>query len=96
MKAVSLLRERYSVADGAFVEIAIWKVPNPVRGSLHDFKYRLALVANGQCVLRYDNEAGKGDHKHVGEREIAYAFAGIETLRTDFFEDVRQWLKTGK
>jgi Family of unknown function (DUF6516) len=95
MKALLLLRERFAVSDSAFVEIAIWRVPNPVRGSLHGFKYRLALVANEQCLLRYDNEAGKGDHKHIGELEVGYAFAGIEKLQTDFFEDVRQWLKTG-
>jgi hypothetical protein len=37
-----------------------------VRGSRHQYKYRLVLVVNDDCVLRYDNEAGKGDHKHVG------------------------------
>jgi Family of unknown function (DUF6516) len=95
MKATLLLRERFAVSDSAFVEIAIWGVPKPVRGSLHGFKYRLALVANDQCVLRYDNEAGKGDHKHVGESQISYAFVNLRRLETDFFEDVRQWLKTG-
>jgi len=24
-------------------------------------------VANGRCVLRFDNEADKGDHMHVEE-----------------------------
>lgn len=24
---------------------------------------------DGNCVLRYDNEAGKGDHKHIGDDE---------------------------
>jgi hypothetical protein len=32
----------------------------------HELWYRLALVVGGKCVLRYDNEAGKGDHRHVG------------------------------
>ncbi len=96
MKVVALLRDRFAVSDSAFVEIAIWRVPNPVRGSLHGFKYRLALVANNHCILRYDNEAGKGDHKHVGENEVPYAFVDLRKLETDFFEDVRQWLKTGR
>jgi Family of unknown function (DUF6516) len=52
-------------------------------------------VAHDQCVLRYDNEAGKGDHKHVGEREVAYAFAGLEKLQKDFLDDVRLWLEPG-
>ena len=33
---------------------------------MHGFKYRLALVADGICVLRYDNESG--------EVEMAYHF----------------------
>jgi predicted transcriptional regulator len=33
--------------------------------------WRLWLMA---CVLRYDNEAGKGDHKHIGTFETAYVF----------------------
>lgn len=52
------------------MELVIWRVPDPVRGSAHGLEYRLALVVDGVCVLRYDNEAGKGDHKHVGEREM--------------------------
>ncbi len=95
MKAISLLRERFAVSDSAFVEIAVWEVPKPVRGSHHRFKYRLALVAQDKCVLRYDNEAGKGNHKHVGESEVPYEFVDLRRLETDFFEDVRQWLKTG-
>ncbi len=95
MNATELLRERIVVGEGAFVEILIWDVPRPVPGSHHRYKYRMALVADGACVLRYDNEAGKGDHKHVGERKAAYTFAGIETLQADFFEDVRHWLKRG-
>jgi hypothetical protein len=52
-----------------FVEIVIWSVPRKLPGSAHPFKYRLALMSGGSCVLRYDNESGKGDHKHVGKRE---------------------------
>ncbi len=61
-------RLRNFVRDSVFVEIVIWHVPVAVRGSLHEFKYSLALVADGVCVLRYDNEAGKGDHRHGSER----------------------------
>jgi hypothetical protein len=51
----------------------------------------LALVADGVCLLRYDNEAGKGDHKHVGEREVAYHFTDLATLQADFWKDVETW-----
>ena len=66
-------------------------VPQPLRGSAHGFKYRLAYVADGVCVLRYDNEAGKGDHKHFGDVETAYVFSGPETLLADFWKDVTRW-----
>ena len=49
--------------------MVVWEVPKPKRGSAHSFKYRLALISDGVCMLRYDNEAGKGDHKHIGRRE---------------------------
>ena len=63
----------------------------PVRGSIHKFKYRLALVADLVCVLRYDNEAGKGDHRHIGRAENSYEFADPETLLADFWNDVEAW-----
>jgi hypothetical protein len=92
-KAVLLLRRRLVLDETAFVELVVWRVPEPVRGSSHDFKYRLALVAEGRCILRYDNEAGKGDHKHLGNLEVPYAFRGIERLQVDFWTDVESWLE---
>jgi hypothetical protein len=75
-----------------FTEIVLWLVPAPLKGSAHSYKYRLALVADNVCVLRYDNEAGKGDHKHVGDRQIPYRFSGVDALLEDFGSDVRKWL----
>jgi hypothetical protein len=94
MKAELLLRERLILEASTFVEIVIWRVPEPVRGSAHDFKYRLALVAQGNCVLRYDNEAGKGDHKHIDEGQVPYRFRGTEALIEDFWQDVDEWRQT--
>ena len=65
MKAVQLVRERISYADDAFAEIVVWHVPSPLLGSKHLYKYRFAFVVAGECVLRCDNEAGKGDHQHL-------------------------------
>ena len=70
----------YNGSDGYFTEIF-----------QHGFKYRLALVVNGRCVLRYDNEAGKGDHRHVGENEIPYVFTTSQALLDDFWNDVDNW-----
>jgi hypothetical protein len=91
MKAQLLLRERYVVRDDAFAEIVVWRTPKSVRGSTHSLKYSLAFIVNGACVLRYDNEAGKGDHKHLGEVEARYAFTSPEQLLQDFWRDVDEW-----
>ena len=69
MKSILLLDERRDIAADRFVEVVVWQVPQPVRASAHRFKYRLAFVVDGMCVLRYDNEAGKGDHRHAGAVE---------------------------
>ena len=45
----------------------------------------------GQCVVRYDNEAGKGDHRHLGERELPYRFSTLQALLGDFWRDVDNW-----
>ena len=90
MKAELLHRERYVLAEDAFAEIIVWRVPRPVVGSRHRFKYRLALVVAGECILRYDNETGKGD-RHEGKAESAYQFRDPETLLSDFWNDVESW-----
>jgi hypothetical protein len=48
----------------------------------------LALVVDDVCVLRYDNEAGKGDYKHVGTQEVPYSFTTLDRLIDDFWADV--------
>jgi len=89
-QAELLLREHLVLSERAFVEIVVWRLPTPSRASRHGFKYRLAYVANGRCVLRFDNEAGKGDHLHVEEAEVPYAFTDLETLQSDFWQAVRR------
>ena len=91
MKAILLLRERVVLSERSFAELRIWRVPRSVRGSEHAFKYALALVVDRVCVLRYDNEAGKGDHRHVGEMEERYVFTTPERLIADFWNDVDRW-----
>ena len=41
--------------------------------------------------MRYDNEAGKGDHCHVGEKEQAYLFSTPQRLIADFLADIERW-----
>ena len=90
VKAVQLVRERISYAEDAFAEIVVWQVPSPLPGSKHLYKYRLAFVVAGECVLRYDNEAGKGDHRHLRGKEFDYAFRSIEKVLVDFNAEVRR------
>jgi hypothetical protein len=89
MPARLLLRERKELEQGGFVELILWKLPRASAGRPHDYKYRLVYVRGGKCVLRYDNETGKGDHRHIGSREDAYSFTTVDTLLSDFMRDVR-------
>ena len=91
MKAVALLRTRVIFTETAFAELVLWQVSKPVAASTHKFKYRLAYVVEGVCVVRYDNEVGKGDHRHFEGKESTYAFKTPEKLVADFQRDIARW-----
>ena len=92
MNAELLLKERHTFPGGrSFAEIVIWKVPATVKGSEHAYKYRLAFVVEEVCVVRYDNERSKGDHRHYEDREESYSFKDIDTLLADFRKDIARW-----
>lgn len=46
------------------------------------------IIADGTGVVRYDNETGKGGHRHYGEREEPYGFTDVGTLLADFLADI--------
>lgn len=94
MKATSLLKERRILSETSFLDLVVWQVAQPLAGSTHSFKYRLAFVVEDVCIIRYDNEAGKGNHKHLGEREVPYPFTGLRQLVDDFLADVAYWEQT--
>jgi Family of unknown function (DUF6516) len=91
MDAELVMDERHILDERSFVEIVIWRLPRRLPGSVHAFKYRLAFVVDGECVLRYDNEAGKGDHRHIGTRQAAYQFTTTDRLLDDFRRDIEEW-----
>jgi hypothetical protein len=91
MKAELLVRTRIILSEIAFAELVLWKLPAALPGTSHGFQYRLAYVVDGQCVLRYDNEAGKGDHRHYGGKERSYAFTGPDELIAAFEADIARW-----
>lgn len=75
--------------DGAMVRMVIWEVPSPVSPSGHRFKYRLVYINDGKRIIGFDNERGKGDHRHDGDDESPYAFVDVPTLIRDFIQAVR-------
>jgi len=90
MKARRVYYDRGEFPDGAIVEMTIWLVPEPVAGSTHGFKYSLFYGYPGRRIVGYDNERGKGDHRHLEGRQKPYAFSTVEMLVTDFLSDVRR------
>jgi len=62
-----------------------------IRRRVIPYKYRLAYIVNGKCVLRYDNERGKGDHRHFDGVESLYAFSSPDQLMADFNSDILRW-----
>jgi len=93
MKAAPILNKRVADAKGGFAEYVVWLLPEPLPPSEHRYKYRLAYVMNRQCVLRYDNERGKVDHRHFGSQERKYAFSTPRKLIADldFESDIARW-----
>ena len=91
MKATLLVRTKEVRDDGSIVEIVIWELPEPLPPSEHRYKYRLFFGVGGTTRVRYDNERGKGDHRHVGLDEGDYSFTTVEQLLDDFERDIANW-----
>jgi hypothetical protein len=93
-----IFHSKFLYRDGAIREMILWELPARVKGIPHRFKYRLFYgLPDGTPVIRYDNERGKGDHRHVGSEEGPYRFAGVEKLVEDFLKDIERWRrKKGK
>ena len=88
-KATLLHRSKLVYADGAIREMVIWKLPYSDQERWHGLKYSLYYgTANGKCLIRYDNEKGKGDHKHIEDEENPYEFIDVETLVKDFQNNI--------
>ena len=88
MKAQLILNEKTVFEDGSIIELRIWSVPNPVPPTTHGYKYSLFFGRPGERVVGFDNERGKGDHKHVLGTETGYVFTSIAQLLRDFRDEV--------
>lgn len=90
-QSASLIENRKLVLNsGAIVQIRIWRLPETTQERPHGLKYSLFYGFRGQRIIGYDNEAGKGGHRHCGAREERYSFTTMEKLISDFEDDVRR------
>ena len=76
--------------NGNILEIKIWQVP-VTKDKPHGFKYSLAYIINGKRTVGYDNGEGKGDHRHIKEKEFYYEFKTIGKLFEDFKKDIARF-----
>ncbi len=92
MRARLILDTKTVLSDGRIVQRKVWKLPTPTDGRFHALKYRLYCGKNGKTIVRYDNETGKGDHRHIGpdELESIYIFTSLVQLLMDFDADIEQ------
>ena len=95
-KATLIVDSKTVLQDGRILQRKIWQLPQPEPGrprvGVVGWKYRLYCGMNGRTIVRYDNETGKGDHRHVGaqEREFPYVFTSLAQLLADFARDVER------
>lgn len=93
-KAKLVAQDRIEFADGFMAEFVVWELPSKTSDRPHGYKYRLYYGDDkGACLVRYDNETGKGDHKHIGDKELPYTFVDIDTLFSDFEQDINNALQ---
>jgi len=88
MKARLIFHDKAIYPDGSIIEMTIWDLPEPISGSKHVLKYSLFYGVIGKRIIAYDNERGKGDHRHIGNSEEEYRFTTVEQLMMDFLNDV--------
>ncbi len=88
MKARRIFYDKAVFPDGSVVEMTIWQLPEATFERPHGLKYSLYFGREGRRLVGYDNERGKGDHKHIGDAEYPYEFFDVDTLVADFIADV--------
>lgn len=90
MEANLVLKRKLTFENGSILEMVIWKVPSPIAGSLHNYKYRLFFGVDGIRLVGFDNERGKGDHVHFKGSERPYQFSTVKKLVEDFYAEIER------
>jgi hypothetical protein len=90
MRATLILDSKTVLADGRLIQRRVWQLPAPTAARPYALKFSLYCGKGGKTIVRYDNEAGKAAHRHVGadEHEEAYAFVSLVKLLKDFQRDI--------
>jgi len=91
MKGALIKHDRINDTYGNLVEMKLWSVPI-TEHTPHGVKYSLVYIVDGKRVIGYDNERGKGDHKHIEGTETPYVFIDIDVLVDDFANDVEKFV----
>lgn len=89
MKAELLHHTKKVNPVGDIIEVTIWKVPVS-KDKPFSVKYSLVFIRDGKRVIGYDNSEGKGDHKHIGDKELPYKFTTVRKLFDDFYRDLME------
>lgn len=92
MSARLILDSKTVLVDGRIIQRRVWQLTAPTGDRPYALKFSLYCGRAGETVVRYDNESGKGAHKHVGaeEREEIYDFVSLVKLLIDFQQDVEE------
>lgn len=94
--AQPVLSYRRDLSNGDMIQVVVWLLSEPLPGSPHPYKYRLHYQKNDVSdYIRYDNERGKGDHRHIGGTEEPYRFESVKKLVQDFYAAVKEARATG-
>ena len=95
MQATLVFKDKYIYRDGTIREMVIWQLPKADHERPHRLKYRLFYGYQNKCLIRYDNERGKSDHRHYENHEEKYTWVSVQKLMTDFKADIEK-LRGGK
>lgn len=93
--ATLVFRDKIVFSDGSIQEVVIWRLPSVDPERPHDLKYSLFFGKDGVRIVGYDNERGKGDHRHYGTTEEQYDLTTVEQLMSDFEADVDKYRNSG-
>ena len=88
--ATLIYSQKILLPADTILQIRVWRLQAPTDERPHGLKYSLFYGRAGERIIGYDNEAGKGDHRHYREREEPYVFETLEKLLRDFRADVKQ------